>query len=47
MDEGDLLARIAYNDEERLQSALHALENAWEIGDESRSDDELILGEIR
>ncbi len=47
VDQGDLLARIAYNDEAKLQSALHALDNAWEIGDEPPLADDLILGEIR
>lgn len=47
VDKGDLLARIAYNDETKLQSALLALDNAWEIGDEPPSADDLILGEIR
>lgn len=47
VDQGDLLARIAYNDEAKLQSALHAVDNAWEIGDEAPSVGDLILGEIR
>ena len=47
VDEGDLLVRIAYNDKAKLKSALHALDNAWEIGDEAPSTDDLILEEIR
>jgi pyrimidine-nucleoside phosphorylase len=47
VDEGDLLVRIAYNDKAKLKSALHALDNAWEIGDEAPSTDDLILGKIR
>lgn len=47
VEEGDLLARIAYNDESRLQSALGVLDNAWEISDEATEPTDLILGEIR
>lgn len=47
VEEGDLLARIAYNDESRLQSALGVLDNAWEISDEAPVPTDLILGEIR
>ncbi|MEE8456480.1 MAG: thymidine phosphorylase [Acidimicrobiia bacterium] len=47
VDEGDLLARIAYNDETKLQSALLALDNAWEIGDDPPSAHDLILGKIQ
>jgi thymidine phosphorylase len=44
---GDPLVRIAYNDETRLQAALDALDNAWEIADVPATPNELILGEIR
>ncbi|MCL1600394.1 MAG: thymidine phosphorylase [Actinomycetia bacterium] len=44
---GDPLVRIAYNDESRLQAALDALDNAWEIADEPVTPNDLILGEIR
>jgi pyrimidine-nucleoside phosphorylase len=47
VEEGDLLARIAYNDESRLQSALGVLDNVWEISDEATTPTDLILGEIR
>ncbi|MFV1971217.1 MAG: thymidine phosphorylase [Acidimicrobiia bacterium] len=47
VNEGEPLARIAYNDETKLQSALGTLDNAWEIGDETTSAGELILGEIQ
>ncbi len=47
VNEGEPLARIAYNDETKLQSALGTLDNAWEIGDETLSADDLILGEIQ
>jgi thymidine phosphorylase len=47
VDVGDPLVRIAYNDETRLQSALDVLDNAWDIGDEVATANELILGEIR
>ncbi|GMQ94533.1 MAG: pyrimidine-nucleoside phosphorylase [Acidimicrobiia bacterium] len=47
VDAGDPLARIAYNDETKLQAALHTLDNAWEISDETVAADGLILGKIR
>jgi pyrimidine-nucleoside phosphorylase len=47
VETGDPLVRIAYNDKSRLQAALEALDNAWEIGDEEVAPNELILGEIR
>lgn len=47
LDEGEPLARIAYNDETKLRAALEALKDAWGIGDEPASSEELILGEIR
>ena len=45
--EGEPLVRIAYNDEARLRSAIEALQEAWEIGDEPEAAGDLILGEIR
>jgi len=47
VDRGHPLVRIGYNDESKLQSALAALDNAWEISDEPTASRELILGEIR
>ncbi len=47
VETGDLLVRIAYNDESRLQAALQVLDNAWDIQDEPATPSELILGEIR
>ena len=47
IDEGDPLVRIAYNNESKLQAALDALDNAWEIGDEPVAQNDLILGDVR
>ena len=47
VDVGDPLARIAYNDETRLQAALDMLDKAWEISEERNAPNDLILGEIR
>lgn len=51
VDKGEPLARIAYNDESKLNSAIEALTCAWdiasEIGDEPGSSVDLILGELR
>jgi pyrimidine-nucleoside phosphorylase len=47
VEAGDLLARIAYSDQSRLQSCLGVLDNTWEISDEPTAPTDLILGEIR
>jgi pyrimidine-nucleoside phosphorylase len=47
VEKGDVLARIAYNDESKLQSALDMLDKAWEISQEAVPPIDLILGEIR
>ncbi len=45
--EGDPLAKIGWNDEARLDSAMELLAGAWEIGDEPPADRPLIIGEVR
>jgi pyrimidine-nucleoside phosphorylase len=47
VEKGDLLARVAYNDESKLQSSLDMLDKAWEISQEAVPPIDLILGEIR
>jgi thymidine phosphorylase len=47
VEKGDVLARVAYNDESKLQSALDMLDKAWEISQEAVPPIDLILGEIR
>ena len=47
MAQGDPLARIGWNDRERLDSAMEVLPGAWEIGDEPPPEAPLIIGEVR
>jgi pyrimidine-nucleoside phosphorylase len=47
VEEGDPLARVGYNDPDRLERALPLLERAWEIGDEAPQRRPLIIGEVR
>jgi pyrimidine-nucleoside phosphorylase len=47
VDAGDPLARIAWNDRERLAAAVTAIEPAFEIGDEPRPPATLIYEEVR
>jgi thymidine phosphorylase len=44
---GDVLARIAYNDAARLESALPMVTRAWRIEDGAISPPALVLGEVR
>ena len=45
--EGDVLARIGWNDRARLETAMELLERAWEIGDGPAPDTKLVIGEVR
>ncbi len=47
VEEGDPLARVAYNDEDRLGAAKALLERAWKIGDEPPAPQPIVIGEVR
>jgi pyrimidine-nucleoside phosphorylase len=47
VEEGEPLARLAWNDEARLGAAKEALDGAWTIGPLPASHGPLILGEVR
>jgi thymidine phosphorylase len=47
VDAGDPLARVAWNDRERLDAALPSIERAFEIGEQPRPPVTLIYEEVR
>ncbi len=44
---GDVLARIAFNDEDRLRSALPLVTRAWSIDDAAPEPPQIVMGEVR
>ncbi len=47
VEAGDPLARVGWNDEDRLAEARPLLDAAWEIGDDPPEDAPIVLGEVR